>query len=210
MAALTGTAVALSTLAKAGLLAGGAAAGGAAFTLIPNKFERRYRRQVKEMGKQLARGEGGLSEAERQEALARGAQQVEAATAQQQAMLARGAASGQGASGMRQQAIRDLSQGKQQAMGQVATAVQKQDLALRDALKQQYMAGLGDLSSRQQLRKAQATQQIQAYTPSVMNIAGQAAALKGPKLGSALQTASEGLQEGYYNQYPPPRQTRQY
>jgi hypothetical protein len=210
MGVLTGTAVALTALQKGLIIGGGAAAGGAAFRLIPNKFERQYRRQVKEMGKQLARGEGGMSEAERQEALARGAQQVEAATAQQQAMLARGAASGQGASGMREQAIRDLSQGKQQARGQISTAIQKQDMALREAMKQQYMAGLGDLASRQQLRKSEASRQIQAYTPAVMNLAGQAAAEKRPELGEALQSASGALQQGYMNQYPPPRQAQQF
>lgn len=210
MAVITGATVAATAATKA-LIAAGAGTGlSLGFALTPNRFERRYRRQIKEMGKQLARGEGGLSEAERQEALARGAQQVESATAQQQAMLARGAASGQGASGMRQQAIRDLSQGKQQAMGQIATAVQKQDMALRDALKQQYLAGLGDLASRQQLRRAAAQQQIQAYTPTVMNLAGQAAVQKRPELGAGLMSASQGMQQGYYNQYPPPRQTQQY
>ena len=87
----------------------GLAVGGAALLAraIPNRFERQYRRQIKELGKQLARGEGGMSETDRQQALARGAQQVNA-TAQQQAQLARGAATGAGASGMQQQAIREL------------------------------------------------------------------------------------------------------
>lgn len=203
---LTAATLGLTAATKALAIGGGAAAGGILARAIPNRFERKYRRQVKEMGRQLARGEGGMSEAERQEALARGTQQVESATAQQQAQLARGAATGAGVSGVQQQAIRDLSRGKQQAMGQISSAVQKQDLALRDAMKQQYMAGLGDLASRQQMRKDAAIKDAQAYTAPVMQMAGQAAAAKRPELGSALMSASQGMQSGYYNRYPTPRQ----
>lgn len=147
----------------------GLAVGGAALLAraIPNRFERQYRRQIKDLGKQLARGEGGMSESDRQQALARGAQQVESVTAQQQAQLARGAATGAGASGMQQQAIRELSQGKQKAMGQIGTAIQKQDLALRDAMKQQYMAGLRDLGIGQRKRTEAALQESKQLAPQV-------------------------------------------
>jgi len=147
----------------------GLAVGGAALLAraIPNRFERQYRRQIKELGKQLARGEGGMSETDRQQALARGAQQVESATAQQQAQLARGAATGAGASGIQQQAIRELSQGKQKAMGQIGSAIQKQDLALRDAMKQQYMAGLKDLGVGQRKRTEAALQESKQLAPQV-------------------------------------------
>lgn len=147
----------------------GLAVGGAALLAraIPNRFERQYRRQIKELGKQLARGEGGMSETDRQQALARGAQQVESATAQQQAQLARGAATGAGASGMQQQAIRELSQGKQKAMGQIGSAIQKQDLALRDAMKQQYMAGLRDQGFAQRMRVEKTLQESQKMAPQM-------------------------------------------
>lgn len=171
------------------LLGLGLAAGAGAILArgIPNRFERQYRRQVKEMGKQLARGEGGMSEAERQEALARGAQQVESATAQQQAQLARGAATGSGASGMQQQAIRALSQGKQQAMGQIASAVQKEDLALRDAMKQQYIAGLRDISSRTRAQRQDMLQAAEQKAPQMYETAQQIGAERRARTGQGTQ-----------------------
>ena len=134
---------------------------------MPNRFERRYRRQVKDIGKQLARGEGGMSQTQRDQAMAAGAQQLESVTAQQQAQLARGAASGAGASGLQQQAIRNLSQGKQKATAQLSSAVQKQDLALRDAMKQQYMAGMMNLADRSNALRAQAMGEIQRQEPEI-------------------------------------------
>ena len=177
-----------SLLGPVGLAIGGAALLARA---IPNRFERQYRRQVRELGKQLARGEGGMSEAERQEALARGAQQVESATAQQQAQLARGAATGAGASGMQQQAIRALSQGKQQAMGQVASAVQKQNLALRDAMKQQYMAGLRDVSSRTRAQRQDMLQASEQKAPQMYQSAQQIGAERRARTGAGTLAQAE-------------------
>lgn len=47
---------------------------------IPTRPERAYRKYVREQGKRLARGEGGMSQREKQQALASGQQQVAAAT----------------------------------------------------------------------------------------------------------------------------------
>tara|TARA_R100000654_G_scaffold73709_1_gene106862 strand:- start:23108 stop:23695 length:588 start_codon:yes stop_codon:yes gene_type:complete len=159
-----GTTVGLTALATGLKVGAGAGAVYAGSRLIPNRFERQYRRQVKEMGKQLARGEGGLSDTEKQQALATGAQQIESEAAQQQAMLARGAASGAGGSGMRQQAIRDLSKARQVARGKVATAVTQQDLAMRDALKAQYMAALQRTSAQQEVARDKAARRLEKTT----------------------------------------------
>ena len=132
------------------------------------------------MGKQLKRGEGGLSDTEKQQALATGAQQIESEAAQQQAMLARGAASGAGGSGMRQQAIRDLSKARQVARGKVATAVTQQDLAMRDAMKAQYMAALQRTSAQQDMARDKAAQRLQKTA--------QTAAEAGYMSGSGLRT----------------------
>ncbi len=174
-----------------GLLALGA--GFAAARGMPNRFERRYRRQVKDMGKKLSRGEGGMSEAERQQALARGSQQVQAATAQQQAQLSRGSASGAGASGMRQQAIRDLGKSRTQAMGQMSSAVNQQDLALRDAMKQQYIQGLRDISSRSDVRRDKALNTAQQAAPTIQQAAYAKGAERRQAAGMATTSAAPPL-----------------
>lgn len=132
---------------------------------IPTRPERAYRKYVREQGKRLARGEGGMSQREKQQALASGQQQVAAATEKQQAQLARGSAMGQGVSGAQQRAIRELSKGRTRAMGQVASAVTQQDLALRDAMKQQYLAGLGQSAAYAGQRRAAAAKQSAATAP---------------------------------------------
>ena len=144
----------------------GLAGAGLLLSAIPSKSERQYRRHVKDMGKQLARGEGGLSEGEKQRALAEGVQQIESASAKQTAQLARGSASGQGASGMRQKAIRELGKAKTGAIQASGSAVNQQDLAVRDALKQQYLAGMGQQVNMAQRRRqtALATAQLASKT----------------------------------------------
>jgi hypothetical protein len=167
------------------------ATGYAAARGIPNRFERRYRRQIKDLGKQLARGEGGMSDTEKQQALGQAAQTIDSATAQQEAKLARGAATGMAASGMQQQALRDLSQGRQRAMSQAQSNILQQDIQLRDAMKRQYMAGMRDLATRTEKQKQRALDASKEIAPFVREQAQIMGAQRRGELGSATTSAAQ-------------------
>jgi hypothetical protein len=164
---------------------------------IPSKSERMYRRQVKDLGRKLARTEAGLSQREKQIAQTEGAQQVESAAAQEQARLARGSAGGAGMTGARQKAIRDLSKSKIQARGQIQSAITKQDLALRDAMLQQYRSGILDTAKLQQARSAAAGKTAGSFAAPLF----QSQAQQGMRARQELATGAEQAQQQLTEQF---------
>tara|TARA_R100001086_G_scaffold247747_2_gene182854 strand:- start:1994 stop:2674 length:681 start_codon:yes stop_codon:yes gene_type:complete len=160
-------------------------------SFIPSKSERMYRRQVKDLGRKLARNEAGLSQREKQIAQTEGAQQVESAAAQEQARLARGSAGGAGMTGARQKAIRDLSKSKIQARGQIQSAITKQDLALRDAMLQQYRTGQLDAAKLSQARAQAAGQTAQRFAAPLF----QSQVQQGMRARQELATGAEQAQQ---------------
>lgn len=145
----------------------GLAAGSTVASLIPSKMERQYRKELKKekasITRAAKRGEGGLTQNQRERMMAEAAAKRAAWVQTQQAMIARIQDPIQ-----RQQAQQELQQKEMQMQAQDTSAVRAVDVKAIQQRKKAVLAGTYQAAKLEAQRKARTLETGKAMAPIAM------------------------------------------